>query len=429
MLRRFTSAPATSGCETLLFALLLGACGRNPAPVAAPSSALLGDTVCVILAGPATPSQTVTVALTEPVDPVHAPVPRTDAERLVFGQLYETLIRLDCEGRPVPGLAKSWASADSGRRWTFTLRDGARFWDGVPVTARDVLASWMRHDSAKAVTMASEREISVRFDERWPTDPREFAAPALAVSKRAPDNGWPIGTGAFWVTNESASARLIKASPLEGHHLPTVDFRVFSDTDARDVLDAGADLLVTSDAAVLDYARTRPELLSIPLAWDRTYVLLAPAAVSSDGLDRRDLERAVHVEARAPEFTCAEPAFADTAASRPAPAARRIVYDRTDRTARDLAERLVARAELGPGTVAAGFAPDAFAAALEAGNEWAYIYVLQPRPFGDPCETVKALPARRVLQRLVETRSFAIVRRGLPRLTVDWGGIVRFAPR
>src|SRR5207249_1841429 len=85
---------------------------------------------------------TVRVALVGSVDSTHAPVPRSDAERLVFRQLYETLVRVDCSGRVTPGLADSWVSSDSGRRWTFSLRRGAQFWDGVPVTARDVLASW-----------------------------------------------------------------------------------------------------------------------------------------------------------------------------------------------------------------------------------------------------------------------------------------------
>src|SRR2546426_9242355 len=46
----------------------------------------------------------------------------------------------------LPGLAATWEQAP-GDRWAFTLRDNARFWDGAPVTARDVLASWRSHDA------------------------------------------------------------------------------------------------------------------------------------------------------------------------------------------------------------------------------------------------------------------------------------------
>src|SRR2546426_2341990 len=128
-----------------------------PIPTRAPT-----DTACTIAAGRAAERDTVTVALTEPVDPAHAPVPRNDAERLVFAQLYETLIRLDCAGRVLPGLAKAWEGRED--RWVLTLRDDARFWDGAPVTARDVVASWRAADPALAQTVAIEgdRLLSVK---------------------------------------------------------------------------------------------------------------------------------------------------------------------------------------------------------------------------------------------------------------------------
>src|ERR1700704_2501165 len=83
-------------------------------------------------------SPTITVGLTDAVDPRHAPVPRNDAERIVFRHLYETPVRIDCEGPVLPQLPGRWAKDDGGRRWTLRLRDDARFWDGAPVTAQDV---------------------------------------------------------------------------------------------------------------------------------------------------------------------------------------------------------------------------------------------------------------------------------------------------
>lgn len=51
----------------------------------------------------------------------------------------ETLLEADDAGRPLPGLAVRWSTSAAGRRWHFTLRPGARFHDGSPVTA-DVVA-------------------------------------------------------------------------------------------------------------------------------------------------------------------------------------------------------------------------------------------------------------------------------------------------
>src|SRR3989442_7155862 len=47
---------------------------------------------------PAAPD-TLSVAVPGAVDAAHAPVPVTGGARVVFPHLYETLLRLDCEGR------------------------------------------------------------------------------------------------------------------------------------------------------------------------------------------------------------------------------------------------------------------------------------------------------------------------------------------
>ncbi|WP_156325676.1 ABC transporter substrate-binding protein [Nonomuraea sp. SBT364] len=59
-------------------------------------------------------------------------------------RVWEPLVTVDDRLRPVPALAVSWASADRGRRWTFTLRDGVRFSDGTPLTAGAVVANVRR---------------------------------------------------------------------------------------------------------------------------------------------------------------------------------------------------------------------------------------------------------------------------------------------
>lgn len=63
---------------------------------------------------------------------------RTQADRDLVALVFEGLVARDGEGRPAPGLAASWTATDGGATWTFTLRPGARWQDGRPVTASDV---------------------------------------------------------------------------------------------------------------------------------------------------------------------------------------------------------------------------------------------------------------------------------------------------
>jgi peptide/nickel transport system substrate-binding protein len=50
----------------------------------------------------------------------------------------DSLFQYDATLRLVPRLAASWKVSADGREVTFRLRDGIRWQDGTPVTARDV---------------------------------------------------------------------------------------------------------------------------------------------------------------------------------------------------------------------------------------------------------------------------------------------------
>ena len=58
----------------------------------------------------------------------------------IYDLVYETLIVIDDNYLPSPGLAESWDLSNNGRTWTFHLRSST-FSNGVPVTANDVVAT------------------------------------------------------------------------------------------------------------------------------------------------------------------------------------------------------------------------------------------------------------------------------------------------
>lgn len=51
--------------------------------------------------------------------------------------VFETLVRVDEEGNPIPHLAESWEVSDDDLTYTFTLRDDVSFHNGTPLTAEE----------------------------------------------------------------------------------------------------------------------------------------------------------------------------------------------------------------------------------------------------------------------------------------------------
>jgi oligopeptide transport system substrate-binding protein len=78
----------------------------------------------------------------ETLDPAHM---TGEPESRIAIEIFEGLTRRDARTlRPVPGVAHSWERSADGLRWTFHLRDDARWSDGKPVTAHDFVYAWLR---------------------------------------------------------------------------------------------------------------------------------------------------------------------------------------------------------------------------------------------------------------------------------------------
>jgi hypothetical protein len=99
-----------------------------------------------------------------------------------------------------------------------------------------------------------------------------------------------------------------------------------------------------------------------------------------------------------------------------------IAYPVEDSVARDLAERIVALA--GGNVTARGLAADSFGVALRLETERGYVLGL-PRQATVPCRESAAWPPRASVVPLVDTRPYALLRRGGPALVVEWDAAVR----
>ena len=59
-------------------------------------------------------------------------------DRDLTGLIFDGLVSVEADGSLSPALAESWRYSEDGLTLTFTLREGATWHDGVPVTAADV---------------------------------------------------------------------------------------------------------------------------------------------------------------------------------------------------------------------------------------------------------------------------------------------------
>jgi oligopeptide transport system substrate-binding protein len=75
------------------------------------------------------------------LDPAQAVGPE---QRLLVGNLFDSLTTFDPAGAVRPAAAASWSSDQSQRHWRFQLRPGGHYADGQPVQARDFKTAWER---------------------------------------------------------------------------------------------------------------------------------------------------------------------------------------------------------------------------------------------------------------------------------------------
>src|SRR3989337_1790641 len=142
------------------------------------------------------------------------------------GYVFDGLVRFTPDAQVVPGLARSWDISADGLTYTFHLRNGVKFHDGRPFSARNVINSfqrvldpktrggrgWPLHPIAGAQEYADGRggsrvsglsspndtPVVIRLKEALSIFPKLLAMPVAAIvpdSVPANFGEHPIGTG------------------------------------------------------------------------------------------------------------------------------------------------------------------------------------------------------------------------------------------
>ncbi|MPY49290.1 ABC transporter substrate-binding protein [Streptomyces acidicola] len=197
-----------------------------------------------------------------------------DAFKLSRWSTAETLVKLDAQGDAEPALATGWRQ--SGRTWTFEIRDGVTFHDGTELTPEAVVRSLTRAagaspkprilDGVELTAKAEDGHVTVTTAAEDPLVPQRLSSPQLAVLAARAYAGKTVnpvgaGTGPFELTkvNGTSSATLDRYDDYWGGRAksPGIDVKFVPDGTARaaalrsgeaDIVEA----VPVSQAAVLD---------------------------------------------------------------------------------------------------------------------------------------------------------------------------------
>jgi peptide/nickel transport system substrate-binding protein len=145
----------------------------------------------------------------------------------VLANVYDGLTGLDAALRVGPELATTWETPDD-LTWLFHLRAGARFHDGRPVTAADVVFSLERAArlpgsdvasylvAVKAARAMDPRTVEIRTDRPAATLLAKLAFVAIVPSGSPDDISQPVGTGSYalasWEPGKRVTLRAFDAS-------------------------------------------------------------------------------------------------------------------------------------------------------------------------------------------------------------------------
>jgi len=210
-----------------------------------------------------------------------------------FMSIYDQLVRVAPDGISlVPGLAESWEMSDDGITYTFNLRPNVLFSDGTPMTADDVIFSWVRaandpeqhwtftltalkrdaDGQVEGISTPDDTTVVVELAQPWSPFLSDVAMFNMSVISKAFAEGNEerltqecMGTGPFalgeWTKGETLS--LVKNANYWEEELPLLDGVVVSvvpDDNARILQLQGGEL-----DAMMDVPSSRvPELQQDP---------------------------------------------------------------------------------------------------------------------------------------------------------------------
>lgn len=109
-------------------------------------------------------------------------------DEVVYANVFEGLVRIDARGAVQPALASRWEAGGGGRDYLFHLQPSARFHDGAPCEAADVVFSLDRARAPDSVN--AQKELFEPIAEVVAVDPQR-----VRVRLKRPDGGMLFNLG------------------------------------------------------------------------------------------------------------------------------------------------------------------------------------------------------------------------------------------
>ena len=134
--------------------------------------------------------------------------------------IHSSLLTLDADVNFVGDLASEYSVSDDALRWDFTLRDDARWSNGEPVTAQDVVFTYelLKKDATqfdlsnvRKITAGDEKHVSLQLEQPRSTFVSQLSEiPILPKDYYGPEySSNPIGSGPYQVRSYQDGQQLI----------------------------------------------------------------------------------------------------------------------------------------------------------------------------------------------------------------------------
>ena len=231
-----------------------------------------------------TPTGGLTALLTPEPPMLVLPLNQQQPTIVAGSKMYEGLLDFDFELNPRPQLAESWDVSEDGLTYTFRLQKAAKWHDGTPFTAADVVFSCEvmlkevhprargSFDRCESITAPDDHTVVFKLKEPFAPFLKAFEAGSAPICpkhifegtdyRNNPHNNHPIGTGPFmfkeWV--KGSHIHLV-ANPdyyMEGKPgLTEIFFRIVPDAASRSVaMETGeAQMSAWNDVETFDVQR------------------------------------------------------------------------------------------------------------------------------------------------------------------------------